>query len=166
MDEIGDNVFPEDSPEMRKKILDLCCAYEHEELSKDPCKISFPGVVDAIREMSETFPFFIVSNCQAGYIELVCEKLGIADLIRDFECFGNTGMGKADNISLLVRRNGLKYPVYIGDTDGDRIACEEAGVPFVFAEYGFGETDKGLAVASIQSFDDVKTLFRRAFEGE
>ena len=27
----------------------------------------------------------------------------------------------------------------MGDTQGDADACREAGVPFVFAEYGFGD---------------------------
>ena len=159
MDEIADFVFPEDTPEMKKRIMELCCAYEHEELYKDPCRIDYPGVVDTVREMSGHFPFFIVSNCQKGYIELVCEKLGITGFISDSECFGNTGKGKADNIADLVKRNGLKYPVYIGDTDGDRIACEKAGVPFIFAEYGFGETKETLTAATVSSFDEIRALF-------
>ena len=158
MDEIADSVFPDDSPEMKKRIMELCCEYEHEELYKDPCKIAYPGVVDTVREMSEHFPFFIVSNCQKGYIELVCGKLGLTGFISDFECFGNTGNGKADNIADLVKRNGLKYPVYIGDTDGDRIACEKAGVPFIFAGYGFGKTEENLTAASVSSFGEIKTL--------
>ncbi len=159
MDEIADSVFPDDTQEMKEKIMELCCDYEHEELYKDPCRIAYPGVIDTIREMSVHFPFFIVSNCQKGYIELVCEKLDIAGFIRDFESFGNTGKGKAENVADLVKRNGLKYPVYIGDTDGDRIACEKAGVPFVFAEYGFGKTEKTLTAASVSSFDEIIALF-------
>jgi len=36
----------------------------------------------------------------------------------------------------------LSDPVYIGDTIGDFNACQKAGVPFIFAEYGFGQVDK------------------------
>ena len=68
-------------------------------------------------------------------------------------------MGKADNIKELVKRNGLKNPVYIGDTEGDRIACEEAGVPFVHAAYGFGDLQEDGAAAVIDSFEKVKDIF-------
>ena len=39
----------------------------------------------------------------------------------------------------IADQNGLKDPVYVGDTMGDFEACRKAGVPFVLAEYGFGE---------------------------
>ncbi len=159
MDEIGRCVFPMDTAEKRETIMELCCRYEHEELRADPCDVVFPGVYDTIKELSGRIKFYIVSNCQKGYIELVCEKTGLGAFITDFESFGNTGMGKADNIKELVKRNGLKNPVYIGDTEGDRIACEEAGVPFVHAAYGFGDLQEDGAAAVIDSFEKVKDIF-------
>ena len=33
----------------------------------------------------------------------------------------------------------MKSPVYVGDTMGDFLSCRKAGVPFVFASYGFGD---------------------------
>lgn len=81
---------------------------------------------------------FIVSNCQSGYIELFLKKTGLAPYVTDTECFGDTGMKKAENIRLVVARNGLQQPVYVGDTKGDEEAAHEAGVPFVHAAYGFG----------------------------
>ena len=38
-----------------------------------------------------------------------------------------------------MERNHLKDVVYVGDTLGDSRACTEAGIPFIFAAYGFGE---------------------------
>ena len=35
----------------------------------------------------------------------------------------------------------MKSPVYVGDTMGDFFSCRKAGVPFVFASYGFGQVD-------------------------
>jgi len=156
MDEIADNVFPEETPGSRKRILEFCCRYEHEELNADPCDIFFPGVIDTIKELSEKIPVFIVSNCQVGYIELVCDKAGIMGCITDHECFGNTGKGKADNIREVVRRNGISHPVYVGDTAGDLEACMEAGVPFIYASYGFGSIDEKKAAAVIAGFGDLK----------
>ena len=64
---------------------------------------------------------------------------GLAPYIKDHLCFGETQTPKGDTIRTLVARNGLKAPVYVGDTQGDADACKAAGVPFIFAEYGFGD---------------------------
>lgn len=50
-------------------------------------------------------------------------------------------MAKAENIMKIREDNNLSDPVYIGDTIGDFNACRKAGVPFIFAEYGFGQVD-------------------------
>jgi phosphoglycolate phosphatase len=38
-----------------------------------------------------------------------------------------------------MKRNNLKDVVYIGDTLGDFLACQEVNVPFIYASYGFGK---------------------------
>ena len=58
---------------------------------------------------------------------------------KDWECIGRTGRPKGENIQLVVQRNGLKSPVYVGDTILDCQAAQQAGVPFIHASYGFGE---------------------------
>lgn len=142
MDRIAANLLPQASKENQGRIMDLCCVYEQEALEADECRICYPGVTDTIRSLSESVRLFIVSNCQSGYIELFLEKTGLGPYITDIECYGNTGKGKADNIRLVVERNGLKAPVYVGDTQGDCDAAVQAGVPFIFAEYGFGQADR------------------------
>ena len=156
MEEIADVLFDGESKEKKDKLMELCCKYEHEELHNDPCNIDYEGVVDTIKSLSEKIPVFIVSNCQSGYIELVEDKLGLLPYITDIECYGNTGNGKADNIRSVVERNHLKKPVYVGDTDGDRIASETAGVPFIYAKYGFGKTQG--AAADISSFSELQDV--------
>ncbi|SKB59979.1 phosphoglycolate phosphatase [Lachnospiraceae bacterium] len=156
MEEIADVLFRGETKENKEKIMELCCIYEDRELEADPCHIDFPGVVDTIKKLSEKVPVFIVSNCQSGYIELVEKKLGLEPYITDIECYGNTGNGKADNIKSVAERNHLKNAVYVGDTDGDRIASETAGVPFILAGYGFGETEG--AAAEIDKFADLLEL--------
>lgn len=141
MDRIAARLIPQASREDQGRIMELCCGYEHEALEADECRICYPGVAETIRKLSESVRMFIVSNCQSGYIELFLDKTGLGPYITDIECYGNTGNGKADNIRLVVERNGLKAPVYVGDTQGDCDAATQAGVPFVFAEYGFGQAD-------------------------
>ena len=38
-----------------------------------------------------------------------------------------------------MERNGVTKAVYVGDTQGDMEASEQAGLPFVWAAYGFGK---------------------------
>ena len=88
------------------------------------------------------YPLFIVSNCQSGYIETFLECCGLGKYFKDFECSGNTGNPKGENILEIIRRNEIKNAVYVGDTQGDCNASQVAGIPFIFAEYGFGNADR------------------------
>ena len=108
MDVIADHLFGDVTDmKRRQELLDLCCRYEQELLADNREDISYPGVLDGIRELSAKHALYIVSNCQCGYIELVMEKNKIGGFIRDHECFGNTGTCKGETIKLLMERNGI-----------------------------------------------------------
>ena len=78
---------------------------------------------------------------------------GLGKYFADFENPGRTGLPKADNIALVVERNGLRRPLYIGDTQGDFDAAAKAGVPFLHAAYGFGQIDR--PVPRAETFRDI-----------
>ena len=154
--EIASVIFADFPSEKQIELIDECCAKEHVFLNARP-GIIFEGVVETIKELAKKYPVCIVSNCEAGYIELVCEKLGITDCITDSECPGYSGLGKGDNIKLVMERNNFKDIVYVGDTQGDYQATRIAGVSFVFCKYGFGKPD-GYEY-SIEKFSDLLKLF-------
>lgn len=158
MNVIADMLLPNLSAEERYRIMNVCCEYEHRALEEDECNICYTGVVDTIKILSEKLPLFIVSNCQSGYIELFLEKTGLSPYIKDIECFGNTGRKKSENVALLMKRNHLKHPVYVGDTQGDRDASHEAGIPFIFASYGFGSVED--KEVQINTFSELLTLIQ------
>lgn len=135
---IASMIFPELSEEAQSKIIDECCVAEHHALEQTPGHI-FEGVVETIRLLSKKHKLCIVSNCQAGYIELTMKALGIEEYITDFECPGYTGLSKGENCRLVMERNGFSSAVYVGDTQGDCEAAAFAGIPFVFCSYGFGQ---------------------------
>ena len=99
----------------------------------------YPQLEDTLKILSTRFPLFIVSNCQAGYIEVFLKATGFGHYFKGHLCPGDTGMAKAENIMKIRNDYDLKDPVYVGDTLGDFNACKKAGVPFIFAKYGFGE---------------------------
>ena len=45
-----------------------------------------------------------------------------------------------------MKRNHLNKAVYVGDTESDRIAAQTAGLPFIYAAYGFGKPKSFQAV--------------------
>ena len=158
MDVIARDLWPDVEPEKRDILLAHCVSEEQMALKENTLDITYPGVIETVRELCHEHDFYVVSNCQSGYIEVMLEKTGLADCVRDFECYGRTGKGKAENIQLLVQRNRIVNPVYVGDTDGDADACAQAGVPFVFASYGFGECAEDKCVARLEKFSDLKDV--------
>lgn len=138
MDEIAANLFPTLSESQRALVMESCCEYEEFYLENAREHLLFDGVKETILTLSQNYAVCIVSNCQKGYIELFLKKTGLENAITDFECFGNTGLSKGENIRLLMERAQITDAVYVGDTKGDADACTFAGIPFIFAEYGFG----------------------------
>lgn len=64
---------------------------------------------------------------------------------------------KGDNIKLIIERNNLSKSVYVGDTEGDLKASRFAGIPFVYAKYGFGNVSDYDHV--IEKFDNLLSVF-------
>jgi len=157
MDVIAKDLWPNLDKAKREILMSYCCSEEQIALQENVVDISYPEVIETIKELSASENIYVVSNCQSGYIELTLEKTGLTDYIKDFECFGRTGKGKAENLQLLVTRNQIMHPVYVGDTQGDADACSQAGIPFVWASYGFGSVEK--YYERIDRFSDVKKLF-------
>lgn len=140
MMDIIDAILPGQSMEKKLEFKPLCYKYEDEYLTREPGDI-YEGMIETIKALYDKYPLFIVSNCQGGYIELMLEKTGLKPYFKDFTCPAYTDKLKADNIKIICERNGIKKPLYIGDTQMDANACKEAGVPICFAEYGFGKVE-------------------------
>ena len=130
MTEIAQVVVPGVPQEQAMEVMDRCMDGEMARLRRDPCHIFYPGVKETLTELHKTHRLFIVSNCQQGYIELLMEKGGLGGLISDFDCFGNTGLPKGQTLRLLCERCNVRDAVYVGDTQGDMEASEQAGLPF------------------------------------
>ena len=156
MTEIADALFPALDTEARMKLLDACYAEENRYLEDHP-GLLYDGVAGTIRNLSLRYPLYIVSNCQCGYIEVMLKTSGLAPYIKDHLCFGETLRPKGETIRMLMEKNGLKSPVYVGDTQGDANACREAGIPFIFAEYGFGNVPD--AEIRIHAFSELSRMF-------
>ena len=121
--------------------------------------VLYPQVPETLELLARDYPLCIVSNCQAGYIEAFFQAHGLEPYFVDYENPGRTGKNKAENIALVVARNGMKHPLYIGDTQGDYNAASAAGVPFLHAAYGFGSIDR--EVPFVEQFSAIPAAVRR-----
>ena len=123
---------------------------------ENPCAIGYPGVKETLIRLAESHRLFIVSNSQRGYPELCIRKLGLGSCITACLCFGDTGTSKGKTIRTLMQRHNIRSCAYIGDTQGDYEATLEAGIPFIWASYGFG-VPEGYG-AKIDRISDLLTL--------
>lgn len=139
LDVIAVHLFVSIDEEYAKAIMRDCCEYECEYLARNGATL-YEGLEQQLAVLSSKYKLAIVSNCQDGYIQAFFQAYPeLEKYFIDYEYPGRTGKLKADNIRLVVERNNMLKPVYVGDTNADAKAAAEAGVPFIFARYGFGD---------------------------
>lgn len=156
MTEIADVIFAEIPLPERYALMERCMARENRYLQENPCAIGYPGMKETLIRLAESHRLFIVSNSQRGYPELCIRKLGLGSCITAHLCFGDTGTSKGKTIRTLMQRHNIRSCAYIGDTQGDYEATLEAGIPFIWAAYGFG-VPEGYG-AKIERISDLLTL--------
>ena len=153
MTEIADAILASVPQHQRYALMERCMETENRYLHENECRIGYPGVKETLEVLAKKYRLFIVSNSQCGYPDLCVEKLGISHLIEGHLCFGDTGTEKGYTILELMRRHNIQNAVYIGDTQGDYEATVVAGIPFIFAAFGFGQP-AGWA-AKVEDFRDL-----------
>lgn len=137
MTDIAKRMFPEFDDETAIQYGNQCFVREVEYLRRDPGRL-FTGVREMLAELAQKYPLYIVSNCQTGYIEVLLESGNLTEFFSGHLCFEDTMQTKDKNIRILMEQYNIKDTIYIGDTQGDLDSCQKAGIPFLFAEYGFG----------------------------
>lgn len=143
MDVIADGLFGFLEPKERYALMDRCIAYMDIFMQKNADESwGYPGLRQTMETLKKNHRLFIVSNGQSGYAELAAGKLGLADLMDGYLCFGDTGKPKGYTISKLMQLHNIKSAVYVGDTQGDLDACRTAGIDFIWTSYGFGTPEE------------------------
>ena len=119
----------------------------------------YPGLEAVLVYLKEQgYRLFIVSNCQLGYVEAFFKHSQLGHYFEGHQCFGTKLLPKFENIREVVAQYGLQAPVYVGDTLGDLEASQQAGVPFIFATYGFGRLSEAEAPLRINRLGDLEQL--------
>ena len=139
--DIADILFASIDIDKRYDLMKRCMDRENRYLQENECRIGYPQVKETLEALAQKHRLFIVSNSEKGYPDLCMDKLGLRHLISGYLCFGDTGTSKGQTILRLMREHEISSCIYIGDTQGDLEACQEAGIPFIFAAYGLGQAD-------------------------
>ncbi len=157
MTEIANRMFVNSTPEERHVLMEECCELENAYLAEHG-GILFPKLEETLQELHKDYKLFVVSNCQSGYIESFIKAHKLEECFDDIQCWGDNKVPKGENNKVIMARNGVTKAVYVGDSSGDEESARVAGIPFVFAAYGFGE-----AVApdyTIQAFAELPELMK------
>ncbi|GAB3935999.1 HAD family hydrolase [Mucilaginibacter myungsuensis] len=155
-DVIFETLFPYLDDDKRNEFKGICAKHELDVLYKLGGDL-YPELASTLTYLQQKYRLFIVSNCQAGYIEVFLGKQGMDQYFEGHQCYGTKGQPKFRNILDVVSDYSLQNPVYIGDTNGDRDSAAKAGVPFIFASYGFGKDVTG-GIATIDQVADLKNI--------
>lgn len=117
----------------------------------------YNGVFEGIKLLSTKYRLYMVSNCGADGLNNFLSFTKLKPYFSGTLTHGETLLSKAENIKLLISQHNLRHAVYVGDTQGDCNAAHEAGIPMVFAKYGFGRCEN--AEYEIESFPQILDLF-------
>ncbi len=140
MDEISRRLFPTAKEEDRDAMMERFTEYELQHLKRVGGTL-YPCIEEMLKDLSQDYPLFIVSNCQLGYIEVFLKYYGFDKYITDHLSWGATERPKGENLVTIAEKHALQTPIYIGDTRGDELAARYANMKFVFLPYGFGKAE-------------------------
>ena len=156
MTEIADRHFGFLPEKERYELSRHCEVYENDYITEHGGDL-FDGVEETLAKLKDMgVKMAVVSNCQEGYVKAFLDSMDMWKYFIDYEEWGRTMLLKADNIKLVMERNGADKGIYVGDIQKDSDAAHAAGVPCIYAAYGFGEISDG--IATINSFDELPAV--------
>ena len=156
MTEIADRHFGFLPEKERYELSRKCEVFENGYITEHGGTL-FEGVEETLALLKDKgVQMAVVSNCQEGYVKAFLDSMDMWKYFVDYEEWGRTGLLKADNIKLVMERNGASKAIYVGDIQKDSDAAHKAGIECIYASYGFGEIDD--AVATLRSFDELPAV--------
>ena len=137
-EELAPLLFPDLPYDKAYGLMMESCAVENELLRTNGGRL-YPDIPRVLAALTVEYPLFIVSNCQAGYIEAYLSYHRLVKYFLDHISSGDTGKKKADNIRFLRDKHDLQSSLYVGDTRFDEEAARASGCDFCYVTWGFGD---------------------------
>ena len=130
---------------------------------------NYDGVVETLSQLqSMTVKLGLCTNKPEKHARELLKRLGLIDFFKNYFIGSDTvGIAKPDPKPLLEAINRLnktpKDVFFVGDTNTDAEAAKNAGVDFIFCEYGHGSTYKlakgESATFKIETFADLINIY-------
>lgn len=159
MNEIADDLMGYLEPDERYALARKCEVFENGFIREHGGNL-YPGVTETLAKLSDAGESMaVVSNCQEGYVPAFMDSMDMWKYFGDYEEWGRTGLSKAENIRLVMERNGETEAVYVGDIQKDADSAAEAGIPCIYASYGFGTVREPAGV--LGDFTELPEVLRR-----
>jgi len=125
----------------------------------------FDGIFELLEELSGDFKIAIATNANHTYAELIAKRHNIDSFV-DFIIGANmvkNGKPDPEMLYAVLNRFGSKKEaaVMIGDTYKDQGAALNAGMEFIFVDWGFGEKipSKRIAKNALELRDEILGIF-------
>ena len=93
LEQIARNMFPDQPESLRQQLMAECGEKENLYLAEHG-GLLYPKLEETLRNLSEKYPLFIVSNCQDGYIQSFYSGNHTEKYFKYCECIGVTGKAK------------------------------------------------------------------------
>ncbi|MDB2557282.1 HAD family hydrolase [Luminiphilus sp.] len=130
------------------------------------CKqaLLYPGAIHALSQAMARSDLFVVTNKRIAPTKTILHHLNILQLFKGVlgsDSVVAHGLSKAKMINHLINSFELcrSNCAYFGDTESDAEACEEVGISFFYASWGYGDMKSNHHIMT--SWDDLHGLITR-----
>lgn len=152
--------FPGVKEERQKELIEKLFKRKDKYLQIYGAKL-YEGMEETLKEISSQYPLFIVSNSDMGYIETFLEYYNFNRYFTGHLSNGDTRKEKYENIKIIINDYELDESFYVGDTELDYLSTLKAGIPFVWASYGFGSVSEN--VIELKEFKNLPEIINKIF---
>ena len=154
--------FYDSTKEKGEELFHECIKDEIDYLAKHP-GILYPKEREVLSRLKESYPLYIVSNADKGYVENFLFACHMEPYFKGYIQDGDTGLDKWQNILYLKKKEAIDDVIYVGDTDKDKKESQKADVKFIHAAYGFGKIENDeYKIDTLEELTDlVKNLFHQ-----
>ena len=98
----------------------------------------------------------IVSNTNnPKYIESFINKAKLKEYFKDYIAAAQLKIPKSEAIKKIIKDHNIDKAVYVGDTIKDKESSELANIPFIYAEYGFGDINHDISIKDISGLKNI-----------
>ena len=132
--------FPALDKDFRLKLMDEIALVNIDKLKLSGGNI-YDGVKDTLELLSKKYDLYIVSNTANNeYIDAFLDGNNVRKYFKDYIAASSINISKSDAIKKIIDNDNINRAIYVGDTIYDLEASKDAGIPFIWAKYGFGKS--------------------------